>query len=363
MTFRVAIIGGGYAGYTLARALDNHVDVTLIEARDAFVHNVAAIRAVADPNLARHIIFPYEKLLKKGRVLHSRVVSAEGDGVLLADGSTVPADVIVVATGSTYAAPFKPRGDKVAAFMETLSEVGRQVRDAEHIVIVGAGAVGVELAGEVKFAYPGKAVSLVSKLDQLFPVYPRRLHDALMRKLARAGVDLHIGDRAVDLRQGDAPYVGEVVLESGAKLAGLIVPATGSQIVTGPGQSLPGVKTLPSGQLAVDPWLRPSDMPNIFVLGDLAHTGEGMTVVAATRQADWLGKAIAKVAAGRKVEGLLPYRPWPVPPILLPLGPQQGSSVLPLSRRGMVVGDWLTSKVKGKSLFLPRYAKEFGRAH
>ena len=35
---KVAIIGGGYAGFNLAHLLDPHVDVTLIEAREAFVH-------------------------------------------------------------------------------------------------------------------------------------------------------------------------------------------------------------------------------------------------------------------------------------------------------------------------------------
>ena len=37
----VAVIGGGYAGYSTARELDDFADVTLIEPRDAFVHNVA----------------------------------------------------------------------------------------------------------------------------------------------------------------------------------------------------------------------------------------------------------------------------------------------------------------------------------
>ena len=44
----VAVIGGGYGGFNAAKALDEFVDVLLVEPRDAFVHNVAALRALQD---------------------------------------------------------------------------------------------------------------------------------------------------------------------------------------------------------------------------------------------------------------------------------------------------------------------------
>ena len=86
-----------------------------------------------------------------------------------------------------------------------------------------------------------------------------------------------------------------------------------------------------------------------------------MTVVATTRQAPWLAKTIRKLANGQALETLPTYKPWPLPPILLPLGPANGASVLPLSLQGTVVGDWITSKIKGKSLFIPRCHQEFGQ--
>jgi NADH dehydrogenase FAD-containing subunit len=358
---KIAIIGGGYAGYALARHLDAHVDVTLIEAREAFVHNVAAIRAVTDPALTQSIILAYDRLLKRGHVVRGRAVEVAADAVTLADGSAVTADIIVIATGSHYAAPFKPQGDSAADFAAALEAVAGEVRDNDHVVIVGAGAVGVELAGETKAAYPHKRVSLVSSIGRMFPVYPQKLHDALSAKLSKAGVELYLGDAATDLAQSDNPYVGQVALHSGTQLEGLIVPAIGTKIADGPGHLLPGVTKRANGQLAVDGWLRPSSLPNVFAMGDLTDTGEGMTVVATTRQAPWLAKTIRQLANGKTLETLRTYQPWPMPPILLPLGPANGASVLPLSRQGTVVGDWITSMIKGKSLFIPRYHKEFGR--
>lgn len=359
-SFKIAIIGGGYAGFDLARRLDAHVDVTLIEAREAFVHNVAAIRSVAEPGMLDQIVLPYDRLLERGQVVRGRAASLDGGGVTLADGSRIEADAIVVATGSHYAAPFKPQGDNAADFADALRGVAAQVAKAERIVIVGAGAVGVELAGEIKAVHPDKTVALVSDQPRLFPMYPEKLHAKLVDRLVALGVALHLGHAASGLNRTDAPYEGEIELADGTALFGLIIPAIGSRIADSPAHTLPDIDRKPNGQLDVDQWLRPSSLPNVFAIGDLAATGDGMTVVATTRQSPWLAKTLRGAAKGKVVESLPGYVPWKVAPILLPLGPKKGASVLPLGS-GTVVGDGLTSAIKGKHLFIPRYHKEFGR--
>lgn len=359
--FKVTIVGGGYAGFNLARLLDAHVDVTLIEPREAFVHNVAAIRATVDPALLDRIVIPYDRLLKRGLVAHARAAAIDEHGVTLADGGHIAADAVVVATGSLYAAPFKPQGDSAADFKLRMAEVRAQIAAAEQVVIVGAGAVGVELAGEIKAVHPGKVVALVSDQPRLFPMYSEKLHAKLVERLTALGVSLHLGQAAQGLSQTSAPYAGQITLADGTALSGLIVPAIGSKIADSPAHALPGIDRKPNGQLGVDKWLRPSNLPHLFAIGDLAATGEGMTVVSTTRQTPWLANTIRKLAQGRAVESLPGYVPWKLPPILLPLGPRIGASVLPLGPRGMVVGDGVTSAIKGKALFVPRYHKEFGR--
>ena len=105
---RVIIIGGGYAATMLAKAIDQMVDVVLIEPREAFFHNVAAIRAMVDPSHLDQIILPYSKLLKQGRVVRDRVQSIKASRVHLIAGATIEGDITVVATGSQYAQPFSP---------------------------------------------------------------------------------------------------------------------------------------------------------------------------------------------------------------------------------------------------------------
>ena len=45
----VVVIGGGYGGIGVAKALDADVDVVLVEPKDAFVHNIGALRALVEP--------------------------------------------------------------------------------------------------------------------------------------------------------------------------------------------------------------------------------------------------------------------------------------------------------------------------
>lgn len=359
--YRVAIVGGGYAGFTLARELDQHVDVTLIEAREAFVINAATLRVAVEPALIDDITIPYDRLLKRGRVVRGRAVSIDQDGVVLADGARIEADAIVVATGSQYAAPFKPQDDSIAAFKEALRGTAEQIAAADSVVIVGTGAVGVELAGEIKVAYPGKSVTLVGDQPRLFPMYTHKLHKELAKRLDALGVTLRLNSPVSGLKQTSAPYKGEVSLSDGTVLAGLIVPAIGARVAASPAHDLPGAKRQPNGQLAIDSWLRPSSLPNVFVMGDLAATGDGMTVVATAKHVPWLKGALLKVAKGQRVEDLSPYKGWRIAPILVPLGPELGVSVLPIGKEGMTVGNWVTSKIKGKNQFIPRYHKEFNR--
>ena len=65
----VVVIGGGYGGFAAAQALDEFADVVLVEPRDAFVHNVAALRALVEPGWLESIFLPYDRLLVNGRVV------------------------------------------------------------------------------------------------------------------------------------------------------------------------------------------------------------------------------------------------------------------------------------------------------
>jgi NADH dehydrogenase FAD-containing subunit len=358
---RIVIVGAGYAGTQLARALDPVADVVLIEPKEAFVHNVAAIRAIVDPVWLDRLILPYGHLLKRGRVLRDRVIAIETGGVRLAAAGNLEADMIVVATGSSYAQPFKASGGSIADFRAALLDAHSRLKAARSVAIVGAGAVGVELAGEIAAGLPEKQIDLVAGAATLFPDFTPSLGRHLLSDLTSLGIRVHLGATAEGFQGVTAPKSGPLAIAGQGSLdADLIFPAMGAKIDNALVKTLPGVSFDRLGRILVDPWLRPAGSRNLFAFGDVASTGDLMTIVAISRQAPWLARTIKAALAGRSLESLPRYAPWSTPPILVPLGPKRGASVLPLTKAGMTVGSFLTAQIKGKSLFIPRYRKEFG---
>jgi NADH dehydrogenase FAD-containing subunit len=362
MMKRVIIVGGGYSGTALARALDKVAEVQLVHARDRFVHNVAAIRGVVDPSLLDRILIPYDRLLRRGSVRQSTVTGASSNGVTLTDGEHIEGDIMVVATGSHYASPFKPQGYSTQAFAESLRTAHSNLISANAVAIVGGGAVGTELAGEISSAFPGKAVTLVSGSPSLMPGYSDKLAGTLATQLRKMGVSVRFNRRVENLLAHDGPFIGSLGEDLGGAGEQLIFPALGARPATDVFQQMPSATFDAQRRVEVDAWLRPAGSHNIFALGDAAGTGDPMTIVAITRQVPWLAKTITALLAGQTIESLTPYKPWPMRGILVPLGPRDGASVLPILHNGMLVGRWLTSRLKGRELFIPRYLKEFGYA-
>ncbi|MBZ0127676.1 MAG: FAD-dependent oxidoreductase [Rhodobacteraceae bacterium] len=359
MSKRIAIIGGGYIGTKLAKSLDDSADVTLIEPRSHFVHTPALIRAVVDPSLLDRALIPYDRLLKNGRVMRSHARGVDGNGVTLDDGQRVEADYIVVATGSSNATPFKPVGDDIEGLRQANQRVHELLKAARSVGIVGAGAVGTELAGEIAHAMPDKKITLISDTDRLFPTMPNRLGNALANKLRNAGVQLTLGKRAENLQSMTEPFAGSLKLSDGSEHEfDLIFPVLGSRASSELLEALPGTRKSTANRTKVDPWLRPSSLPNLFAAGDIADAGDGMTIIAASRQLPWLEATLTGLMAGKSLEDMKPYKPWgPKAPILVPLGPRRGSSFLGL----FTAGDFLTRKMKGEDLFVARYNKLLNR--
>lgn len=358
MTTRIAIIGGGYIGAQLAKSLENKADVTLIEQRTHFVHTPAMIRAVVDPSIVDSALIPYDNLLTNGKLVRARAASVDGRGVTLEDGTRIEAEYIVVTTGSENAKPFKATGDDIEGLRADNARIHAMLKAANRVAIVGAGAVGTELAGEIAHFMPQKKVTLISDQSRLFPDMPSKLGNGLTAKLKSAGVELIFGARAENLESLTEPYSGTLTLSNGSEIAAdMIFPVIGSRATSKLLEDLPGAAKGSSNRIKVDGWMRPSSLPNVFAAGDVAEIGDGMTIVATSRQQPWLTKTLSVLIEGKSVEDLEPYKPWDKAPILVPLGPRKGNSFLV----AFTVGNFVTRLMKGKDLFVPKYSKLLGR--
>lgn len=356
---RLAIVGGGYLGSELAKSLEQDMDVTLIERATHFTHAPAMIRAMVEPALLDQALIPYDDLLTRGRVVQGEAVAVDADGVTLANGQTVEADYIVLSTGSSNLAPFRTATGDIAELRANNDRWHKALMAAKSVLIIGAGAVGTELAGEIAHAHSGKKVTLVSSDTTLFPQTPGKMGKSLHRKLTQMGAEVILGVRADSLPGRDAPESGRVTLSNGQTIeADLVIPAVGSHALAGLAETLPGVEFDAANRLKVGDWLRPSNLPNVFAAGDMAATGDGMTIVGVSRQKPWLEKTLKALASGKQIDALKPYAPWgEKAPILVPLGPQRGSAFL----MAFTGGDWITRMMKGRDLFLTKYRKLLGQ--
>ena len=190
----VVVVGGGYGGAPAAKALDEIADVVLVEPKDAFVHNIAALRGLVDPDWTDRIFYPYDRLLSRGRVVHDRAVRVDADAVILGSGERIEADYIVLASGSAYPFPAKMDAHDSNTAKSQIANTRAELIKAERVLLLGAGPVGLELSGEIKAAWPDKAVTIIDPIDDVLSgQYSDAMRKDLRRQLEDLGVNLLLG--------------------------------------------------------------------------------------------------------------------------------------------------------------------------
>ncbi len=258
----VLVVGGGYAGLHAATALDRAgVPVTMVDADSAhgFITRLASVAAGGAPE--GDAFAPFREL--GFSVVQGRVEQVEDGRVTLDDGSVIEASSVVIAAGSVAAKPPIPGIDHAATLRTTADALAlrREVSKTDEVLIVGGGATGVQLAGEISLANPGTTVRLVEEAPTLLAAYGRRLGLDAWGTLTRRGVLMHLGQRV------DRIDSAGLVLDSGRRLDGLVVWAGGFRSVgTVFGDDLP----LHDGRIAVNADLRVRGWKRTFAAGDVA---------------------------------------------------------------------------------------------
>jgi NADH dehydrogenase FAD-containing subunit len=343
----VAVIGGGYAGISVAKSLDDVASVVLVEPKDAFVHNVAALRALVDPAWLPRIYLPYGGLLSHGRVVQDRAVKVDAGQVVLASGEELPADYIVLATGSSYPFPAKSDVDRTVDAHEKTLGTHEALSAAARVLLVGAGAVGIELAGEIKAVWPSKQVTLVDVADEVLGgPFRADLKAELRRQLAELGVQVLLGS---PLRAAPPTEPGElrtftVTTEAGTEVTADIwfrcygvIPV--SDYLAG---GLAGARGA-DGMIEVTPTLQVAGQDRVFALGDVSTADRKVEA--------------GPDAAGGVGAGLGKYEPSP-PGIVVPIGPEGGSGQRPDSDD--LLPPEVVAQVKGRDMMVARFAEMLG---
>ncbi|TMR97990.1 NAD(P)/FAD-dependent oxidoreductase [Nonomuraea basaltis] len=348
----VVVLGGGYGGNRVAKLLDDVADVTLVDPSDAFLHNVAALRALVAPEWLDQIFLPYRRLLSNGRFLRDRAVAVDGRQVTLASGARLEPDYLVLATGSSY--PFPAKIDEPAA--ETakarIREAHAALTGAQRVLLVGAGPVGLELAGEIKSAYPGKHVTIADVApDILAGPYDQALRDELRAQLDKLGVELKLGTPLRELPTAAPATAAPVAVttEAGEELtADIWFRCFGVTLQTGYLRGSLAAARDAQGHLRVDEHLQVRGHDRIYAIGDIADADRNMAGFAGM-QGELLARNLRTHITG---EGeLTTYQRHPTV-IVVPLGPEGGAGQLP--GQDGIAGPEATAEIKGRAMMVER---------
>src|ERR1700680_4033358 len=326
---KVVVVGGGHGGVAVAKALDAASDGVLVEPKDAFMHNIAALRALVDPSWLPTIFLPYTGLLANGRVVRDRAVVVDPHRVVTASGEEISADYVVLASGSKY--PFPAKTDLVDTrhAQEQVRQTHRALAQADRVLLVGAGPVGIELAGEIRDVWPEKSIVLLDVADEILggPYMPE-LKVELPHQLVEAHVELIMGS---PLREPPPTEPGELGTFTVTTDAGTEVIADIWFRCYGvvPNSDYLGEALIPArradGFIEVGPTLQVAGQATVFAVGDIS-TADSKMAGFAGRQAAIVADNINALAQGRS--DLTHYKSWGVA-IAVPIGPNGGAGQFP----------------------------------
>lgn len=260
----ILIIGGSYGGLTSVKIIrdllkskqtenklgggDEKFKITMIEPREGFLNLIAIPRTLVDMEFAPSQYFKYTDI--GGLGIH-RVIDANGNikfannkedkddlfeitciqGKVLnvgeneanftingGDKRNIKFDYVILASGRDRNYPVTPAGRTKEEFLKEMKEFYDIIsnEDIKTISIIGAGAVGIELSGEIKHFFPNKHVNLIHPHDS-FPPEPLsgELKEAVKKSLERARIDIHYNTRIEkELENGDLLTTSGSIIKS-----------------------------------------------------------------------------------------------------------------------------------------------------
>ena len=231
----------------------------------------------------------------KGTLLGGGKVQVEPsvnmDGETIGEPTTIEGKHIIIATGARAREipPLPLDGEKVIAYREAMLQTERP----ERLVVVGAGAIGVEFA--YVYHQMGTEVTIIEVQDRLVPVEDRDVSKELTRAYKKMGINVLVNAQVQGVdTSGDGCVVtvktkkGEQQIECDQVLSAVGVVGN----TEGFGLDEVGVEHA-RGQIAVDEFYR-TNVDGIYAIGDvvggpwLAHVAshEGIVCVEAIAHAE-----------------------------------------------------------------------------
>ncbi|KAF1847080.1 FAD/NAD(P)-binding domain-containing protein [Cucurbitaria berberidis CBS 394.84] len=337
----IVVVGGSFAGIHVANWLANAVPtgyrVVLVEKNSHFNYLFAFPRYAVVTGYEQGAFIPYENILsgaiKKGSLLHihEKASGVTPSQVLLADGQAIDYAYLIVATGSSQPPPAKMASTGREGACDELHKLQRGVAEASRIAVLGSGAVGVEMAADIKTYFPDKSVTLFSSRDVVMPSFGPKLQLKVANILESIGVTIRYNARPQTLPGSKMIQLQDRSTEE----YDLVLSCTGQNPNSGILSTfLPEVISKQTGRILVKPTLQlqpagDSAFPNIFALGDVAEHGGPRMARAVHVQAGIVRDNILELIKGRSPSHEYSPQRWIEGSIQMTVGKDQALGYIP----------------------------------
>lgn len=317
---KVVIVGGGFGGVKTALNLANNpkFQVQLISDNTHFEYHGALYRSAVGHS-PMEVVIPLKEIFQDtdvdlildsaGFVDHTRKRIASISGTIY------PYDKLVLALGNTVN---YFNLDGMQQHTETMHDIASTVKlrhslvnlfkkSHQHplrIVVVGAGASGVELAGEIpafarliakryNVAEARLKVILIDGSDRILPMLSAKLSNKAMQRLYKLGIEIHLNTKVSSCEPGN------LCLSAGNLGADLIIWTAGSKPVDFYNKN--AIFTLGrGGRVVVDEYLQAQNVPDIYVIGDNADTRYSGMAQTALWDANFISRNLIREAKHQK---------------------------------------------------------------
>uniref|UniRef100_G1MHQ1 Ferroptosis suppressor protein 1 n=1 Tax=Ailuropoda melanoleuca TaxID=9646 RepID=G1MHQ1_AILME len=338
---RVVIVGGGFGGIAAASQLQAlNIPFLLVDMKDSFHHNVAALRASVESGFAKKTFISYTVTFKEnfrqGLVVD---IDLQNQTVLLEDGEALPFSHLILATGSTGLFPgkFNEVSSREAA-IQAYEDMVKQVQRSQSVVVVGGGSAGVEMAAEVKTEFPEKEARLVGSQPgcRARPCQPRAHGSRLTGERVSNLEDLRLNEYGECIR---------VHTDKGTEVAtNLVIVCNGIRVNSSAYHSAFDSHLASNGALRVNEYLQVEGCSHVYAIGDCADVKEPKMAYHAGLHAS---VAVTNIVNSMKQRPLKAYKPGALT-FLLAMGRNDGVGQI----SGFYVGRLMVRLAKSRDLFV-----------
>lgn len=240
----------------------------------------------------------------------------------------------------------------------------RRIADAQHILIVGGGPIGVEVAGEIIEHYPHKTITILEGHSRILASTSAAASEHAAHVLKASGVTILTGERL----ERTANIVSEVLTGSGEAVTNLgrkipydlVMWCTGGKPNTGYMKTHFSTSLDQIERIRVTPELRVVGSNATFALGDITDLDENKMAWHIGGQVKVAAHNIRSILKGPSSHsGFKVYRPKTGNPMMaVTLGSRNGVLHLPVV--GVVRSSCLSRLAKAEHMLVPQYRKALG---